>query len=137
MNRQKAQISIEYMIVVGFVTVLILGLLAVGYFYSATIKEKIKFNQLSSFSSKVISSAETVFQKGAPSKITFTAYLPPAVKQIEILDNEIVFTLTTSSGTAKMSFSSDVPLQGSLSTSEGVKRIKIEAQESSALITEG
>ncbi|MCH7568388.1 MAG: hypothetical protein IIA87_03120 [Nanoarchaeota archaeon] len=129
---KRGQISVEYLIVVGFVTFLIVGILGVAFFYASGIRDEIKINQLNNFANKIISSSESVFYAGSPSKVTINAYLPAGVKVIEITSSELIFDIEISSGLNRISFSSNVPLddtQGSsLSVSEGLKRIEIAAQ---------
>lgn len=137
MFRKKGQISTEYLIVVGFVTFLIVSVLGLSLFYSSQIRDKIRFNQLQNFANKVISSSEQVFFSGEPSKSTITAYLPSGVGSVSILTNEIVFNVSSSSGFTVIAFSSDVPLYGSISNLEGVKRISISANSTSVILSEG
>lgn len=136
METKKGQISVEYLIVVAFISFLILSTLALGIFYSVQIKDKIIIDQLQNFANKIISSSENVFYSGEPSKNTVNAYLPAGIQGIEIYTSEIVFNITTSTGVTRMSFSSNVPLQGSLSNSEGVKRIIITAQSDKVVLSE-
>lgn len=133
----RGQISLEYLVVVGFVTVLIISTLGAGYFYSSGIRDRIKFNQLSSFSNKVLSSAEAVYYAGEPSKVTLTAYMPPGIQKVEIIDQNLVFTVSTGNGVAKISFTSNVPLLGTLTPTEGVQRIQLIAQPGGVQIVEG
>ncbi len=134
--KKKAQVSTEYLIVVGFVTFLIISVLGLSLFYSSQIKDKIKFNQLENFANKLISSAEQVFYSGEPSKTTITAYLPSGVESLTILPNEIVFNVTSSGGLSVTAFQSDVLLSGSISNSEGVKRISILAESNRVVLQE-
>ena len=83
---------------------------------------------------KVISSSESVFYAGAPSKATISTYLPEGVVDIEIIENSIVISMQTNSGISKTSFSSKVPIEGSISTASGIKKIKIEAIQDKVLI---
>ncbi len=136
METKKGQISTEYLIVVAFITFLILSTLALGLFYSSQIKDRIKIDQLQNFANKVILSSESVFYSGEPSKNTITAYLPAGIEDVEIYSSEIVFNITTSTGVTIISFSSKVPLEGSLGSSEGVKRIVIAAQSDKVMISE-
>lgn len=135
--RKKAQISIEYLVVVGFVTFLVISILGIGYFYSSSANDRIRFNQVSTFSNKLISSAESVFYAGEPSKLTLTAYLPSGIRSVQVLDKDLVFNILTSTGVTNISFSSTVSLQGSISPSQGVKRLQLTAEQNHVLITEG
>lgn len=133
---KRGQISTEYLIVMAFVTFLIISTLGMGLFYSAQAKDKIKFNYLESFANKIISSAESVYYAGEPSKASVNAYLPSGVEGIDIFSNEIIFNITTSSGTTRISYPSNVPLEGSLSSSEGMKIIIVSALPDRVVLSE-
>lgn len=135
-NKKRAQISIEYLIVIGFVVFLIITMIGVAFVYSSNIQDKLRSNQLDYFANKVISSSETVYYSGPPSKLTVKAYLPSGITGISISGNQILFNFTTNTGLNKISYKSDVPLTGSLSINEGVKRIVISAQTGNVLISE-
>lgn len=131
---KKSQISMEYLIVVGFVTFIIVGVLVIASVYSGAIRDKIKMTQLSDFANKITSTAEYVFYAGQPSKATIVLYLPEGVSSIEITANSIIFKIDTSSGVNTIGFLSKVPLTGSIGSSQGLKRIQVQAQEEGVLI---
>jgi uncharacterized protein (UPF0333 family) len=133
---KRGQISTEYLIVVGFVVFLVLGIIGVAFFYTSITNDQIKVSQVSNFANKIISSAESVFYAGEPSKLTVTGYLPVGINSFDILPSEIVVSITTSSGITKMSFTSNVPLTGNITYNEGVKRLQILAQQDEVLISE-
>jgi len=128
---KRGQISVEYLIVVGFVVFLVISILGIATFYASGIRDEIKISQLSNFANKLTSNSESVFYAGEPSKVTINAFLPGGIKSISIIENSLVFEIETSSGLNKISFSSNVPLDSSstLSINEGLKRIEILAGE--------
>jgi len=132
---KKSQVSIEYIIIVGFVTFVLLSTLAMAFLYSGTIKDQIKITQLTNFANKVTSSAEAVFYSGKPSKATITTYFPEGVLSASIVENSLLFSIQTSTGVNIISFSSNVPIFGTLSTSSGIKKIQITAQDDKAVIS--
>lgn len=135
---KRGQISIEYLVLIGFVTLVVIGILGVSVFYIGNIREAIGSDQLGHFSDKVISSAETVYYSGEPSKLTITAYLPSGVSSINVQDQSLVFVFTSNSGTNTIAYPSKAPISinGSLSYSEGLKKLKIAAEPNQVLITE-
>ncbi|MDP4040007.1 MAG: hypothetical protein Q8P57_05510 [Candidatus Pacearchaeota archaeon] len=140
MEKRRGQVSVEYLIVVTFVTFLVIGVVGVALYYSTSLKESIKFYQLGGFAEKVISSAESVFYSGSPSKATITAYLPGGITGIEIMENQIVFTISTNNGEAITAYSSNVPITWvggqPISSSKGLKRIEIKAVSDAVEISE-
>lgn len=134
MRRKRGQVSTEYLIIIGFVTFFIISMVGIAFFYSNTIKDRIKVTQINNFANKIISSSESVFYAGKPSKATIFVYLPDNVKKIEIA-GDLIFEFQTSSGTNKVAFSSKVPLSGTLTTSPGLKKIQMEAEEDYVIIS--
>ena len=137
-NLKKGQISIEYLILAGFVAFLIIAVLGVALLYVDKIRDTMRFNELQNFANKVISSSENVYYSGEPSKITFNAYLPAGIRNMEIIGNELVFNVSTSSGEARISFRSNVPIEvsGSLGFSEGLKILQVEASQDKVILRE-
>ncbi len=135
MNK-KSQISTEYLIILGFVTFAVISVIMLAYFYSGMARDRIIQNQVEAFAKKIISSSEAVFYSGEPSKTYITAYLPSQVTSIEIQDYDIIITASASSGTTKQAFSSKVKLSGSLTATEGTKKIKIEALQDKVMISQ-
>lgn len=132
----RGQISTEYLIVVMFVMFVVIGMVGAGFFYASQTRDSIKFSQLASFAQTLTDSAASVFYAGEPAQITVTPYLPQGVTSIVINNSEILFTVSTSSGVSRISYSSAVPIEGTLSATEGVKRIRLTALPSGVLIAQ-
>lgn len=132
---KKAQISTEYLIVMGFVTFVLIVILGIALSYSGAVQDSIKSTQQKEFAERIISSAEEVFYAGTPSKATINVYLPKNVKQIDIIEDNIVLTTETSTGTEKTAYKSNVPLTGNLQINHGLNRVEIIATTNSAEIS--
>lgn len=136
---ERGQISSEYLIVVGFVVFLILSVVGVSFFYSNSINDRIKLNQVENFAVKIIENAESVFYLGEPSQVSISIYLPSGVEDIEIVNegsgSSLVFTVETSSGDIIRSFESNVIIEGDLPATEGVKNIKIAAGDDRVILS--
>ena len=139
---KRAQISVEYMIIVGFIIFIVTITAGTAFFYSYTISDRISSNHLNNFANKVISSSESVFFAGDPSRVTINAYLPNGIEAMEILtDNDktlIVFTFTTRTGTSTIAYESNVPIElnGDFSLNEGLKRYRVIAETDRVIIRE-
>ena len=132
MVKNRGQVSIEYLIVVSMVVFFVVSMMGVAYYYSNGIKDQIKLTQLQNFINKIITSSETVFYSGEPSKVTINAYLPSGVEKMETYQNQkgIYVEIRTSSGLNKMFFNSNVKIEiGEITKTEGLKRISIVAKE--------
>ena len=127
------------MIVVGFVVFVVITLLSVAIFYTSAARDRLRSSQLANFANKLVTSAESVYFAGEPSKVTITAYLPEGVESFSIQDNSFVFDLTTDSGLTTIAFPCDAPLNPSitlLALNAGVRKFKIEAQGNQVNIDE-
>jgi uncharacterized protein (UPF0333 family) len=136
MKFKKSQVSIEYLIIIGFVTFTITAILLLALFYSNISKDQIRYVQTESYAKKIISSAETVYYSGQPSKATIMVYLPEGVSSVEIIENNLVFSVDSKTGAIKNAYSSNVPIEGNLSASSGVKKIRLEAVSNHVAVSE-
>lgn len=134
--KKRGQIGIEYMILIGFLTFAIMAVLALAIFYSGQIKDKIKLNQIEKFATQLVNFAESVFFSGEPSKTTVRLYLPEGVTDININQNYIIFTSRVSEGENIRGFKSRVPINGTISTGEGIKTLTLTATNDYLLIEE-
>lgn len=127
-KKKKAQVGVEYMVVVGFVSFAIIAIISLAFVYSGEIKNSIRLNQVESFANQLVNSAESVFFAGEPSKSTIKLYLPEGVESVEINSNSIFITTRVSGSLNKRAFDSKVPMQeGSINPGEGLKKLSIEA----------
>ena len=134
--KKKGQVSIEYMLIFGFVIFIVLIILGVAFLYSTSVKDRIRISQAEGYANKIISSSESVFYSGEPSKATVAVYLPESVENVEVLQNNVFIELRTSSGLNKIAFQSRVPISGTLSSNSGVKKVEITANGTSVTILE-
>ncbi len=139
-KKDRAQVSIEYLIIVGFVTFVVIAIIGIAFFYSGTIKGRINENQVGNYANKIIATAESVYYAGEPSRATITSYLPESVKDIEVVENNLVITFSTSSGMNVIAYQSNVPITESavsrLSPSKGLKKIVVIAEENQVVISQ-
>jgi hypothetical protein len=83
---------------------------------------------------KIISTSEYVFYAGSPSRATITCYFPDNIRGLEIIENSLVFTYSTSSGENTIAFDSSVPINGSLTLYKEINKIQITAEENNVEI---
>jgi len=133
-HKKNAQIGMEYLMIIGFLTFILIGTLGIAMYHNNTIRDMISSRQVESMSTKIISAAESVFYAGEPSKVTIVIYIPDGISEINITDNTLFVTFQSSSGINKVSFPSNVPITGTLSTISGLRNIIIQATSSSVTI---
>jgi uncharacterized protein (UPF0333 family) len=140
MISKKAQSSMELLILMGFLTFVIIGILGIGYFYSNTINDRIKASQVSNFAEKLIATSESVYYAGGPSKSTINAHLPDGVENLNVSEEAITITYDLTSGENIISFESSVPIvedsSNPLTSTSGVKSITVIANETHAIISQ-
>lgn len=134
-NSKRGQISTEYLMVVAFVLFIVLSALGIAISYSSQIKDTMKFNQLDSFSTKVISQAETVFYSGAPARTTVKGYFPEGVNDVDISGYYIVYNVSTSGGNSITAYKSNVNLTGGFDTRAGVRVIYLNASTDAVIVS--
>ena len=135
MKKKRAQVGIEYMIILSFVTFAILIVLSFAIIYSNQVQDKIRLNQVENYAIQLISSAEVVFFAGEPSKTTILLSLPSGVSTVTFLPEGLLFDVITNNGLNSRLFESSVPLSGSLDTNEGIKKITLTATNSSVVVS--
>ncbi|MFH1451578.1 MAG: hypothetical protein ABIF88_00185 [archaeon] len=131
---QRGQAGVEYLIIIGFVAFATIGILSLAYIYSGLSNDQIRLNQAENFAVKLINSAESVFFAGEPSETTISLYLPEGVQDVNISSGGVLLTVSTSTGKNVRFFTSRVPLQGTLSSSSGIKTVSLRALEDHILI---
>jgi len=134
-QKTKAQIGIEYMIIVSFVTFAVMVIFSLAILYSGQTKDQITLNQVENFAIQLINSAESVFFAGEPSKATIILGLPSGVSSISVTSEGLVFVVVTTSGENTRLFESNVPLSGSINVNEGNKEIVLTATDVDVVIS--
>jgi len=116
------------MALVGMTTVIVMFLLLISNYYSRGVENTINVNQVDGIAKEIIDTAESMYYFGEPSKTTLKIYMPDRVTDIDITPNTINLKVSTSAGDTDMFYSSDVPISGDISPSEGFHYVTIEAR---------
>jgi len=129
------QISLEFIMLFGFVLVILAGIITTSIIYNSEIKDSIRMTQATNFANKLISSTESISYSGPKSRTTFDIYLPEGVENIQVIDNSLVLTVSTSNGVNVIAFPSNanIVLEGEISPIEGIKNIKLINREGQSL----
>jgi len=105
----------------------VITVLGMALFYSGVVKDQIKLVQIGNFANKIVSTAASVYYYGEPSKATISVYLPEGVSNITIIENSLYIATQVSSGIDRRAYTSQVPINGTITTASGVKTITITA----------
>jgi len=133
----------EYLILIGFLTLVLTTILGIGLYYSTTAEDRLRATQIQNYGTKVISSAESVYYSGEPSKATINPYLPEGVTGIGVYSEDVEapsgekeyylnINISLPTGQNVLTFRSQVPLEENsssrLSHSSGIKTVVLKAQ---------
>ncbi|MDD5086369.1 MAG: hypothetical protein PHV16_01325 [Candidatus Nanoarchaeia archaeon] len=129
MRGKFAQVSMEYLIIVGFVLIITTPLIIIFYQHTATTNYQIITSQADKIVKKIVDNSEAVYYLGEPSKTRIKVYMPENVESIVMEDYEVCFKIKTKSGISDISQTSSVNISGDISTSPGIHYITIEARE--------
>lgn len=126
-EKKRGQVSLEYIIVMGFIFLMIIPLLVLFTTESNNIRDEINIHQAQNVARKISASAESVYYYGYPSKTTIKAYMPQNVQAITIENNEVVIKLSTGNGDLDIVEYTPVNITGDMQTFSGLHKITIQA----------
>ena len=122
----KAQISTEYMMVVGLALLLTLPTVAIFYSQTATNMDQVNSVQAKQISRKIVDNAEKVYYLGQPSTTTLKVLMPTGIQTINITNRAFIITLSNGNTVSDIVEISSVNLTGNLNKTSGVQYIRIE-----------
>ena len=115
MYKKKSQISVEYMMIIGFVTLITIPLILIYHSFMQDSGDEISSVQVKQVAQKIVDTAESVYYLGEPSQTTLSVNIPDRVVAANLSAGyELVFKIKTSSGSADIVQSSSVNITGSL-----------------------
>ena len=128
-GKKEAQVSVEYLIIIGFVTLITIPLILIYYTFTQESTDDINSVQIDQIGKKIVDAAESVYYLGEPSQTTIRVKIPPNVVLADLsADYEVVFRLKTKQGEVDIVQNSAVNITGYLPTNEGTYLITIRAQ---------
>lgn len=134
-RRKGGQVSLEYLLVMAFISFTLIVIIGTGFIFSSQIKDVIRSTQVNNFADKITSSSESIFYAGQPSRTTVRAYLPAGVEEVNVTSEGLIISYYFSNQLSKTIYPSEVNLSGTISSNPGTKKITIIAQDSFASIS--
>lgn len=131
----KSQISIEYMLIIGFATIMIMPLVVIYHKYSSDASESVASSQALQIARKIIDASESVYYLGKPSQTTLKLNFPGNIEMINISNYEVVFKIKTKNGIAEIVQISSVNITGNLPVSQGVHILTVKAEDKYVQVT--
>jgi len=133
----KGQAAFEYLTIFSIVIVLVLILVTYAGQLTERNKEELRITNAIAAASDIVDAANIVSTQGKPSQITLNSvYIPDGVASITISGKTILFKVWVGGGITDIPVKSKTDLQGSLSNTQGVKRIRVKAEGNYVNITE-
>ncbi|MBN2454471.1 hypothetical protein JXB11_02905 [Candidatus Woesearchaeota archaeon] len=132
----SAQVSMEYLIVISFVFMLIIPLTIYFVGQSQTATGEVNTAQLEQVSRKIVENAEKVYAFGEPTTFTLKVYIPDKVESVTIANNEIEFIINRDGSPSSVVEIFPMNVSGSLSTHQGIHKIRVQAINNSVAISE-
>ncbi|MBD3249219.1 hypothetical protein GF336_04190 [Candidatus Woesearchaeota archaeon] len=126
--RQKAQISMEYLIIVGFVAAVTVPMIIIFTTHSTEMNESIISNEAENIAAKIVDAAESVYYLGEFSKTTFRVSMPKNINSITLGNNEVVIFVDKMNGFDEVVKYCPVPINGSVSKEPGLYDIVVESR---------
>ena len=131
----KSQVSVEYMFIMGFATLMIIPLLLIYYTYSAETTDSVATSQALQIARKIVDSSESVYYLGKPSQTTLKVNFPDKIYSTNLSSKEVVFKIKTKNGITDIVQVSSVNMSGSLPTTQGIHIITVKAEDGYVQIT--
>ena len=126
--QKNSQVSVEYLMIMGFVTLITIPLIIIYHTFTQESSENINSVQLQQVAKKVVDAAESIYYIGEPSQTTIRVNIPNNVILAKLSDFEVVYRMKTRAGEVDIVQSSAVNLTGSLPTNKSTYLITVKAK---------
>ena len=131
----RSQISVEYMLIMGFATLMTVPLLLIYYSYSSDSSDTVATGQAMQIARKIVDTSESVYYLGSPSQTTLKLSFPDKIQSINLSKYEVVFKMKTKNGITDVVQVSAVNITGNLPKSQGIHVITVKAQDGYVSVT--
>ena len=126
--KKEAQISVEYMVIIGFVTIITIPLIIIYYTFTQEANDEITSSQISQIAKKIVDAAESVYYMGEPSQTALRINMPGNVISANLSSGkEIVFKIRSGTGEADIVQTALINISGELPTNKGTYIITVKA----------
>ncbi len=124
---KNAQMSMEYMIVMGFALLLTVPLTVVFFQQSAAASDQVNAGKAAQIARQIIDTSEQVYYLGEPTMTSLKVSMPDTVSKVILTSNDLTIRLKTGSGETDIVVASSVNLTGNISEAGGIQTILIRA----------
>lgn len=130
----KAQVSIEYILVVGFAFLMLTPLIVIFYTSSNDMNDQVTMSQADKIANEIVAAADQVYYQGPPTKKTLKVYMPENVESIIIQNNWIKINTKQTDGAPRASVAN---LTGNIDAFGGIHNIEVIAISGGVMIADG
>ena len=123
---KRGQVSIEYLIVIGFAFFITVPLAIMLFSQSELSKNQINMDEARQTARRIVEESERIYYYGAPSMTTLKVYMPEHMITANVAPRAINFQIQTAGGINDVTEISTVNLTGSLSANSGLHIIRLE-----------
>ncbi len=134
LRKKEAQVSVEYMFLIGFATIITIPLIIIYQTFNQESSDEISSAQIDQIAKKIVDAAESVYYLGEPSQTTLRANIPGNVVAVDLEKGsletgyyEVIFNISTKSGIVEIVQNSVVNITGSLPINKGTYIITVKA----------
>lgn len=126
--KKEAQVSVEYMLLIGFVTVITIPLVLIYHSFIQESDVEISSSQINQVAKKIVDAAESIYYLGEPSQTILRVNIPDNVVLADLSAGyEVVFKIQTPSGKSDIVRNSNVNITGSLPVNGGTYEVTVKA----------
>lgn len=133
---KRAQSSMEYITIVGFVFVLLIPLTFIYYDQRGDTSDAINSNHAFKIGKNIADQAETIFYLGEPSRTILKLNFPPKIESVSFLGYEIAITMSTTNGMDDIVIPTSVNVTGLLEPYAGIHNVVITSKGDYVQISE-
>ena len=135
-KKNKGQVSIEYIAIFAVALMMTLPLILIFVVQSENISTDVSTTQGYNAITKIVNSAEEIYFQGEPAQRTLQINFPENVENVTVYETGIEMIITTSKAPLSLYKSSNVPLEGNLSTYRGLHIIILKAEDGRVVVEE-
>ncbi len=133
---KKAQISMEYLSIVGFTLVLVTILTLIQAQQREDSNILIVTSQLDKIARELSDISEEVFYLGKPALTTVKVFMPANIDSVYIGNHTVLFRIRTAGQLTHIERYTNANVTGNISTSQGIKFIKVRSEGNYVCILE-
>jgi uncharacterized protein (UPF0333 family) len=134
-SRRRAQVSFEYLLIIGFSFLLFIPLTALYLTTQGDVREGIAAGQTTRVAETLRDAAERVYVAGESARETLTIKLPEGIDSAQLDNTTILFTVHSRDGDFTIAASGFAPLTGTLPITKGTHTIVVTATTSGVVFS--